>query len=291
MTLFSDRIYTREHVMELSSEPIIPEDAFFKIDIGFDRNKKNDWKKKDYRPKPVLIRGDDAWTSDKLKLDKTKVDEISNNIKKLLNKISDKNYEKILEQIMTIDINEDIFCLNVIVKEIFEKAILEPSFSKIYAKICIQLIEKYKNFQNIDFKRLLIAHCQKFFSDRDISNLDEYNSIIKKKKIIGNALFISELCTLDIISIDVVINECIFSLINEQDKLNNKNMEINMEIINNILIRCGKKFDETLEKKEKLNEIINIINNTVKELKLSSRIKFMFMDLNDLRKKGWNSKK
>ena len=68
-------------------------------------------------------------------------------------------------------------------------------------------------------------------------------------------------------------------------------MEINMEIINNILIRCGKKFDETLEKKEKLNEIINIINNTVKELKLSSRIKFMFMDLNDLRKKGWNSKK
>ena len=70
-----------------------------------------------------------------------------------------------------------------------------------------------------------------------------------------------------------------------------KNMEMNMEIINNILIRSGKKFDESEETKEKLNDLIKNINNVIKELKLSARIKFMFMDLNDLRKKSWNGKK
>ena len=81
-------------------------------------------------------------------------------MKKLLNKISDKNYEKILEQIIDFEIKDDPFCLNTIVKEIFEKALLEPKFSNIYAKICIELIKKYKNFPNINFERLLISHYQ-----------------------------------------------------------------------------------------------------------------------------------
>jgi len=291
MTLFSDRIYTREQVLTFSSEPVIPDGAFFQIDIGFDKRGKHDWKRKDNRPKPILIRGADAWTANHLKLDKTKVNEISTNMKKLLNKISDKNYEKILEHITEFEISDDPFCLNMIVKEIFEKAILEPGFSKIYAQICTQLIEKYNNFPNISFKRLLVAHCQNFFSDRNICDLDEYNEIIKKKKIIGNSLFIGELCSLDVIPIDVIINECIIALIDEKDTVNIKNMEMNMEIINNILIRSGKKFDESEETKEKLNDLFKNINNVIKELKLSARIKFMFMDLNDLRKKSWNGKK
>ena len=95
----------------------------------------------------------------------------------------------------------------------------------------------------------------------------------------------------NVISLDIIINECILSLINEKNTINNKNMEMNMEIINSILIRSGKKFDADKEKKEKLNDLLKNINDTIKELKLSARIKFMFMDLNDLRKKEWHSKK
>ena len=40
------------------------------------------------------------------------------------------------------------------------------------------------DFENISFERLLIAHCQKFFADRNIDELDDYELVIKKKRII-----------------------------------------------------------------------------------------------------------
>ena len=64
-------------------------------------------------------------------------------------------------------------------------------------------------FEIISFERLLIAHCQKFFADRNIDELDDYELVIKKKRIIGNSLFIGELCNLDILESNLVINECI----------------------------------------------------------------------------------
>ena len=253
MTLFSEKIYSRDIVLSFITDPVIPPNSTFQFDIGYDKkNNRNDWKKRETRPRPVLERGKDAWKANHLIMDKSKVNEISTNMKKMLNKISDKNYEKISEQIIDFEINNDPFCLNSIVKEIFEKAILEPSFSKIYASICLKLIKKYENFENINFKRLLIAHCQNFFSDRDLNNLEEYDEIIKKKKLIGNSLFIGELCNLDVLSIDLIVNKCIYDLINVDQ--NNKNMEMNMEIINNILIRCGNKFDS--EEKVKKNLMI-----------------------------------
>ena len=291
MTLFSDRIYDRDFILTLESKAIVSEGSNFNFDIGFDRRSKHDWKRRESRPKPTLERGKDAWTANHLKLDKTKVNEISSNMKKLLNKISDKNYEKILEQIIDFEIKDDPFCLNTIVKEIFEKALLEPKFSNIYAKICIELIKKYKNFPNINFERLLISHCQNFFSERDLNNLDEYDELLKKKKILGNSFFIGELCSLEILSCKLVYNECFLKLLDEKNKLNSKNLEMNMEIINCILTRCGKNFDKDVNHSKNLNELFESINSIIKEHKLSSRIRFMFMDLKDLRKKSWISHK
>ena len=66
---------------------------------------------------------------------------------------------------------------------------------------------------------------------------------------------------------------------------------MNMEIINCILTRCGKNFDKDVNHSKNLNELFESINSIIKEHKLSSRIRFMFMDLKDLRKKSWISHK
>ena len=99
------------------------------------------------------------------------------------------------------------------------------------------------------------------------------------------------MCLLEILSCELIYNECIIKLIEEKEKIDNKNLELNMEIINSILTRCGKMFDKSNIYSKKLNEMFEIVNETIKEKKLSSRIRFMFMDLKDLRKKSWISKK
>jgi len=277
-------IYERARLLELSNIPLsIPKNANFNFDIGFDRKKfghngKNEWKRRE-RP-PPLIRKANAWVPNRLKFDKTKVDAISNKVKNFLNKISNKNYDKILSNLLELEI-DDAFCLNTVVNEIFKKAIIEPTFCKIYSKICIEMSEKFTDYLDTDFRRLLLAHCQSGFIDRKLPD-EEYQMMLRKKELTGTARLIGELFNQDMISENVIFDKCMNDLIDLESP-----MELDLEILATLIKVSGNKIDKDIANKKSLDNIFAKVKEIVDAKKVGSRMKFMYMDLTDSRKKGW----
>ena len=285
-------IYNRQEMIKTAHLRIIPENSKFNIDTGIDSKKRfggshhRDWKKKEtmYRPQVQLNnRSESAWVPNRLKMDIDKVKRMNNQIKSLLNKITETNYEKIINEITNLEI-EDAYCLNTIVVEIHKKAVREPTFSKIYAKMCLELGTTLKKFDeiNVDFKRLIISHCQNKFSERgDLKGEDDYEKNINKKEILGNAKLIGEFYLLNMINGDVIINKCLNTLLTETPS------ELNMEIFNQIITVCCSKILYEKNGQNILNSMVDSSREKTSQNQLGSRIKFMIMNLNDLRKKNW----
>jgi hypothetical protein len=61
-------------------------------------------------------------------------------------------------------------CLTGVISQIFDKALMEPTFCEMYAKFCVQLVAEFPEFYKVNekviFKRELLNNCQEEF-ERD----------------------------------------------------------------------------------------------------------------------------
>lgn len=223
-------------------------------------------------------------------------EKIIREIKSSINKISSQNYDIIKEQIIeniekVVDLNNDN--LKETCKYIFEYATTSRCNGKNYARLYIELMQKYDVFKD-EFNGNFDSYIHLFDKIESTTQGENYelfcklNSINDKRKAFSE--FISNLVLLDAVDIknieDIILklqSELIYSV-----EWNNETPKCE-EICENILIfiinLCNKLKD--LESWDKIvsniNEVKNMKVNDV--ISMSNKIKFKHMDMLDAIKK------
>ncbi|KAI9100848.1 hypothetical protein K1719_024210 [Acacia pycnantha] len=87
-------------------------------------------------------------------------------LKAILNKLTPQNFERLFEQVKAVNIDTAV-TLTGVISQIFEKALMEPTFCEMYANFCSHLAAELPDFsednEKITFKRLLLNKCQEEF--------------------------------------------------------------------------------------------------------------------------------
>jgi translation initiation factor 4G len=130
-----------------------------------------------------LNESENAWKPNKrLELsedDKSELDDLVKKVRSIVNKITPEKFDKLMGQVkeFKIDTQEK---LEGVINLIFLKAIDEPSFSHVYAKMCYDL-STYVRLKTdvggegetvISFKRLLITRCQQEYERQNQDDFD-----------------------------------------------------------------------------------------------------------------------
>jgi len=269
-----------------------------------------------------LVVSDKAWKP-RLTNNQTE-DEISAKVKQarlILNKLTVDKFDTLYEQIRTIDIH-NYEVLNGIVAEVFEKAVLQPSFSSMYAELCKRLSEEVKeefviimedpenpeNNKNetLSFKRILLKACQSEFERGSLNEDEQYvKEHIKKKteeeispedikeamtkakrRMLGNLRFIGELYVKDLINETVIRTRCIEELLKKVEKTKD---EEDIESLCKLFTTVGKNLEgrSGKSKKAKNDEYFKRLEDIGKDKALPSRARFLIQDALDLRANQW----
>lgn len=223
-----------------------------------------------------------------------------------LNKLTPQKYDDLIKKIQALDLKERER-LNSVINLVFDKAVDEPGFCYLYAKVC-----KVISQDNTDFNFLLVKKCQEEFETSDLYdglNVEErkieisqekdvnkrkllheelYEDMrLRRKKYLGTIKLIGEMYKLDLL-LPKIIGLCMKHLI---DEANNENLECLCSLIATVGQKMQKERDE---------EIRQAFDNTLVVLKafatnkkheealnLESRVRFRILDTIDLHKRNW----
>jgi hypothetical protein len=207
-----------------------------------------------------------------------------------LNKISNKNYSLILDEIININkqYHDKMETSLILSNTIFNKSMDENIYSNLYAKLINDL--------NIsDLNKNLNKKCNDFFeeinknneiTDNFGDNYDELCAILKQKsKMLGGYIFIANLFKYDIVEYEIV-KDYYLSLIHLTKLAKEDTIGKYIDSIVTILNNCGK----NLNKNEKnFKEIyMDYIYELVKDKeRVKAKYKFKLMDVTDKYENNW----
>ena len=219
------------------------------------------------------------------------------NIRLLINKITEKTYDKIVEKLFAIldelGTNDcDTTYINKIGQAIFNMATTNKFNSNIYAKLTKELISKY-NFMkpiindNINESMKMFENMTFVSSDEDYDKFCEMNLNNEKRRTMS--LFLTSLYHNNIITIDFVFDNVlnIQNMIVNDDNLKNKSKVMeNEELAENLYILLANIPISTLTTYERWSSIYdNIVKIKSIDIKdfvgISSKTKFKHMDILD----------
>jgi hypothetical protein len=193
----------------------------------------------------------------------------------ILNKLSDKNFELLFEELTLLNI-ETKEQLDEYVNLVFIKAIREPNYSDMYSRLCKKL-SIITIDDNTTFRELLLNRCQDLFIST-IAQVVDPEDTMAKMKIFGNIKFIGELYNEELLTNNIIYG-CFMELFKNVVKQNS----IAVECIVKLMSAVGSNF---LQRDKKLIMKCYERLQTVKKIpKICKRDKFMIMDLEDVMKK------
>ncbi|GAB1608041.1 eukaryotic translation initiation factor 4 gamma 1-like [Argonauta hians] len=261
-------------------------------------------------PKEVKLKTcENAWVPSSKKPANTGADSavgaIVKRVRSILNKLTPQNFETLVDQMELILIDTEDK-LDAVTDLVFEKAVLEPNYSSAYAKFCTFLMmlkvpSKSNPENNVNFHSLLLKKCREEFekdneSEQKILDLkekieaaneeekkvlqEELDTVmfISRRKSVGNIRFIGELFKMDMVKLDIMLG-CL-------ERLSSSTDEEKLECMCKLLSTVGKLI-ESKAKNEQMNRHFKDIRAIVGARETSSRIRFMLLDLIDLRKNKW----
>jgi translation initiation factor 4G len=245
---------------------------------GGNKNKpgrNNNWKKqKSTMPDNWLLNN---------KANQTDDEKIYSQIRSMLNKLSDNNFDSIAKDITIIGISNSEHLIR-FTEILFNKAIIEQKFTKVYACLARELVAfSVKDDDKVFyFRESLINRCQKMFNDC-ISITDEPTSEssdtskpnVTKETAIGCMTFIGELFLLDLLTTKI-INSCFLLLLMKIQS--NKTHIVDcictlLKVVHDsFMVSCPAEYKNILDK----------INKLVASETLQNKDKFALMDIIDL---------
>ncbi|PRT55485.1 Eukaryotic translation initiation factor 4 gamma [Wickerhamiella sorbophila] len=245
-------------------------------------------------------------------------EEVARKVKSLLNKMTLENFERISKQVYEIaeqsKYEDDGETLRHVIELTLAKAVDEPHWSAMYAAFCLQsftisedITDKASMHTDENgnavpvggprlFRRYLLTRCQTEFEKGWTSKIpvgedgqqagvmsDEYYTAVKAKRHgLGIIRFIGELYKVGFLSPRIIVR-CFVKLVNE---------EPNEDIVESM---C--KLVITVAQRMEKDGSGSAIDNAMKKLAewkntqgFPARLRFMIMDVEDTRRKGWKSK-
>lgn len=248
-------------------------------------------------------------------------EDIDRKVKSLLNKLTLEMFEPISDDILKLGNQskweDDAKTVRRIISLTFAKACDEPYWSSMYAqfcaKMCTQMSDEIKDV-NIRLKsgdsakggdlarRILLTTCQteyeKGWSDKLPTNPDGtplepemmsdeyYKMAAAKRRGLGLVKFIGHLYILNMLN-DQVILLCLRDQSSNVKDPSEDSLENLAQLVNTV----GARLETTEKNRAVLNIVFDNIQTILDTVKLSSRIKFKLMDLQDLRAAKWKSAK
>lgn len=233
-------------------------------------------------------------------------DTVYKNFRIILNKLTPENFEKLMDEVKELAINTTER-MNACMEMVFEKAVIEPNYTLTYAMLCKAVAQMGPSTS--DFRVTMLTHCQKHFetlSDLEVTKkkrqerldklkveetgdavknaeqMAELKAIVEEEerkerhRSVGIVRFIGELFKQGWIT-QSVISTCVEVLLRNQD-------EEYLECLCKLLTTVGPKIDEMPEFRSSWAQLASLVKN--KE-KFSSRVRFMILDLLDLRQNKW----
>lgn len=146
-----------------------------------------------------------------------------------------------------------------------------------------------------NFKKLLFTKCAEEFENRrnafelfenqtePLSIDDEELRSIAKQKMLGNIKFICELGKQELLPTNILHN-CIQQLLSKKKKRSLKDKIQDLECLCEIMKNIGYLLEEKEEARGLLDQYFERMEKYSKQSELSSRIRFMLLDVIDLRK-------
>mmetsp|Transcript_12208 Transcript_12208/g.23152 ORF Transcript_12208/g.23152 Transcript_12208/m.23152 type:complete len:674 (+) Transcript_12208:2529-4550(+) len=214
-------------------------------------------------------------------------------VKITLNKLAPTNFDKLKVELCEI-IKNGRDLVKELAQLIFDKAWSETRYTSMYANLCSFINNEYGIFEfgetsnesrrnKNGFRKNILTMCQDIFETelelKPAEDLEDQHAKLKKK-ILGNVRFIGELYKVKILKSNILL-ECIKQLLLEREGSINED-KLEGAII--LLRTCG----TTLELKT-LIKSANEAFDTLESFKerVSLRLKFLIMNLQDLRMNSW----
>jgi translation initiation factor 4G len=226
-------------------------------------------------------------------------------LKAILNKLTPQNFEKLFAQVKELNI-DNVVTLTGVISQIFDKALMEPTFCEMYASFCFRLAGALPNFvkddEKITFKRLLLNKCQEEFErgEREQAEADkaeeeggtkqfegerEEKRVRARRRMLGNIRLIGELYKKKMLT-ERIMHECINKLLGEYQNPDEEDLEALCKLMSTI----GEMIDHPRAKVH-MDFYFDLIQKLSENSKLSSRIRFMLEDVIDLRKNKWRQRR
>ncbi|EPS61642.1 hypothetical protein M569_13149, partial [Genlisea aurea] len=226
-------------------------------------------------------------------------------LKGILNKLTPENFEKLFQQVKEVNI-DNVVTLSGVISQIFDKALMEPTFCEMYADFCHHLAadlpELVVDDHTVTFKRLLLNKCQEEFEKRereeeeankaeeegeskDTPEEREEKRLRVRRRMLGNIRLIGELYKKRMLT-ERIMHECIKNLLGQYENPDEENIEALCKLMSTI----GEIIDHQKAKDHMdayFQNMAQLSNNT----KLSSRVRFMLRDTIDLRKNKWEQRR
>eukprot|EP00929_Paragymnodinium_shiwhaense_P002803 TRINITY_DN10309_c0_g1_i1.p1 TRINITY_DN10309_c0_g1~~TRINITY_DN10309_c0_g1_i1.p1 ORF type:complete len:618 (+),score=207.31 TRINITY_DN10309_c0_g1_i1:171-2024(+) len=219
--------------------------------------------------------------------------QVTRSVKSLLNKLTLEKFTSITKQLCDIKYS-DAAHVKVLIKEVFEKAILQHSFIDMYSDLCELLHEFFlqrpvSTDSKVTFKKLLLNECQNSFERNlvppaDLDQLDEDDRTIAevkyKTKMLGNIRFVGALLARGMLAGKVLI-----SILREL--MADPSPEA-LETIAALLTVTGPAFDNgSWNHADELDDIFDQIEDIVRAKKTGARARCLLQDVLDLRANEW----
>ncbi|GAU43850.1 hypothetical protein TSUD_174680 [Trifolium subterraneum] len=225
-------------------------------------------------------------------------------LKGILNKLTPQNFEKLFEQVKAVNI-DNVVTLTGVISQIFEKALMEPTFCEMYANFCFHLAAALPDLsqdnEKITFKRLLLNKCQEEFErgereqeeankadEGEVKQSDEEREAKRSKarrRMLGNIRLIGELYKKKMLT-ERIMHECIKKLLGQCQNPDEEDIEALCKLMSTI----GEMIDHP-KAKEHMDVYFERIKLLSNNMHLSSRVRFMLKDTIDLRKNRWQQRR
>ncbi|OXV08971.1 hypothetical protein Egran_03264 [Elaphomyces granulatus] len=247
-------------------------------------------------------------------------DVVQRKVKSNLNKMTPENFDRISELILTIVSQSkdetDGRTLRQVIQLTFEKATDEAHWAPMYAKFCKRMLEsmspdiKDENIRDKSgnvvtggslFRKYLLNRCQEEFERGWKVNLpgrpegvteevammsDEYyTAAAAKRRGLGLVKFIGELYKLGMLT-ERIMHECVKKLVDYEGVPD----VAEVESLTSLLRTIGASLDSSDKGRLMMDAYFNRIHLMIDTAGLPSRLKFMLMDVADLRDANWRSK-
>ncbi|XP_060219044.1 eukaryotic translation initiation factor 4G-like isoform X2 [Lycium barbarum] len=226
-------------------------------------------------------------------------------LKAILNKLTPQNFERLFQQVKEVNIDNDK-TLDGVISQIFDKALMEPTFCEMYATFCQHLAAELPDLsvdnEKITFKRLLLNKCQEEFErgereeqEANVTNEEgevklsaeerEEKRVKARRRMLGNIRLIGELYKKRMLT-ERIMHECIMKLLGDYQNFDEENIEALCKLMSTI----GEMIDHA-KAKEHIDVYFDRMEKLSNNMKLSSRVRFMLKDSIDLRKNKWQQRR